>query len=323
MVDALDRHMKAKQLLILCLTSNAACYSEQARNDRAAKVVEDPRDPPISKPQVEPLREVQEGRVSSKDGTAIAFEKAGNGPVLVVVGGALSHRELARGDALVPELAKHFTVYTYDRRGRGGSTDVKPYAVERELEDIEALVDHAGSAVALYGVSSGAALALQAAAKLGPSKVSRLALYEPPYGQDGKAFAEQKRQVERLVKTGAPGDAAEYFLGAIGMPRGALQDLKRSAKWQAIEKIDFTLVYDFAVLGDGAVPRDVALAVRVPTLVMNGGNSLPFMRPTADAIGRLVPLAERMTLANQTHQADGKVVAPILIEFFTRPNRNS
>jgi pimeloyl-ACP methyl ester carboxylesterase len=198
---------------------------------------------------------------------------------------------------------------------------MQPYAVEREIEDIQALIDHAGHSVYLYGVSSGAALALQAAARLGPAKVSRLALYDAPYGQDSKAFVEQKQRIQELVETGEPGEAAEFFMTAIGTPPEGIQSMKRSGQWDAIKKIDFTLAYDYAVLGDGAVPQDIARAVRVPTLVMNGGNSMDFMHATADRIGMLVPLAERKTLKGQTHQAEGQVMAPLLIEFFTRSNR--
>ncbi len=268
------------------------------------------------------IEEAPIASVTSADGTTIAFETAGQGPALVLVGGALSHR-LETTDPLVAELAKTFTVYTYDRRGRGDSTNALPYAVDREIEDLGALIKHAGGSAFVYGVSSGGALALQAGATLGATKVTRLALYEPPYGQDAKAYAEQKKRVTELVKSGVPGTAAEYFLTAIGMPRDALEGMKRSPEWAAIRKTDYTLVYDYAVLDDGTVPVQVARTVQVPTLVMNGSKSLPFMQPTADRIAKLVPLGERKVLAGQTHQADAKVVAPVLVEFFTRATPRS
>ena len=134
---------------------------------------------------------------ASADGTRIAFEKTGTGPALIIVGGALSHR--GGGKPLARELDAHFTVYTYDRRGRGQSGDQKPYSVERELEDLGAIIEAAGKQAYVYGVSSGAALALQGAAKLGPTKVPKLAIYEPPYGQDERAFNEQKQRVNQLV----------------------------------------------------------------------------------------------------------------------------
>ena len=309
--------MRTIPLLIISLASSsiAGCKSDKTApvEDRERKTMEKPKD--------EQRGDVYEARVTSRDGTEIAFDKAGKGPAVIVVSGALSHRELL-GDELVAELSERLTVYTYDRRGRGESTDVKPYAVEREIEDIQALIQHAGHSAYLYGVSSGAALALQAAAKLGPAEVSKLALYEPPYGQDSSAFAEQKQRINELVKTGEPGEAAEFFMVAIGTPPEGIQRMKRSREWEAIKKMDFTLAYDYAVLGDGAVPQEIARAVTIPTLVMNGGNSMDFMQPTADRIAKPMARAERKTLEGQTHQVEAHVVAPLLIEFFTRPQPN-
>ncbi len=249
---------------------------------------------------------------TSNDGTRIAFEKAGSGPPLVIVGGALSRRD--GGKPLASKLANHFTVYTYDRRGRGDSSDNKPYAVAREIEDLSAVIEQAGNRAYVYGASSGAALALQAAAQLGPAKVSRLAVFDTPYGQDEREFDEQKEGVERLVRTGEPGEAAEFFLSAIGTPPQALESMRGSPEWDAIKKVDFTLAYDYAVLGDGQVP-DTIKQISVATLVMNGEKSLPFMGPTADRIAELIPKAQRQTLKGQAHQAAPDVMAPLLIGF--------
>ena len=257
-------------------------------------------------------------RVLSKDGTPIAFTKAGNGPVVVIVSGALSQRTLIRDTLLVGKLKDHFSVYTYDRRGRGESGDTKPYAVDREIEDIEALIDNAGGKASLYGVSSGAALALQAAAKLGAAMVSKLALYDPPYGQQPREFTRQKDSVKELVRTGQPGDAAAFFLSAIGTPPKVLEGMKNSPDWEAIKRIDYTLAYDYDVLGNGRVPEDVVKAIAVPTLVMNGEKSMDFMHSTATRIANLIPNAQRTTLKGQAHQAEGQAVAPVLIEFFGR-----
>jgi pimeloyl-ACP methyl ester carboxylesterase len=251
--------------------------------------------------------------VTSKDGTRIGFERAGSGPALVIIGGALSQR--IGGRPLVAALSNDFTVYIYDRRGRGDSGDKQPYAVEREIEDLAAIIEQAGNEAYVYGVSSGAALALQATVKLGPSKVSKLAIYEPPYGQDQDDFNEQKNRVNDLVKTGEPGEAAAYFLAAVGTPAEAIEAMKKSPEWEGIRQLDYTLVYDYAILGNGNVPESVE-RITVPTLVVNGEQSLDFMRPTADQIAKLVPEARRETLAGQTHQADPNVVAPVLIDFF-------
>ena len=147
----------------------------------------------------------------------------------------------------------------------------------------------------------------------------KLALYEPPYGQHAHAFSEQKRRVDQIVQTGKPGDAATFFFSEIGIPPQELEEMKRSPNWEGISKIDFTLAYDYAVLGNGTVP-DSAKLVRVPTLVMTGEKSMDFMRPTADRIAALIPGAKRQTLDGQTHQAAPEVVAPLLIEFFSGPN---
>jgi pimeloyl-ACP methyl ester carboxylesterase len=219
------------------------------------------------------------------------------------------------GKPLAGKLADHFMVYLYDRRGRGESGDTKPYAVDREIEDLGALIERAGNEAYLYGVSSGAALALQAAAKLGPDKVTKLAIYDAPYGQDERDFNEQKARTNQLVQTGKPGDAATFFLTAIGTPPPVLEDMKRSPAWKSIKKIDFTLAYDYAVLGSGNVP-ELAKLVTIPTLVMVGEKSLAFMHPTADRIAELIPNAERKTVKGQAHQAAPDIVAPLLLEFF-------
>jgi pimeloyl-ACP methyl ester carboxylesterase len=258
--------------------------------------------------------------VTSKDGVKIAFEKIGSGPALIIVGGALADRQ--GGKPLASALANHFTVYIFDRRGRGESTDAKTYTAESEIEDLAALIDHAGGSAWLYGVSSGAALSLQTAANLGPTKVRKLALYEPPFAStDEKTkteFAAQKRRTNELIKTGQPGDAAAYFLSAIGIPPDALEKMKASPQWAAIKKSDFTLAYDYTILGDGTVPQTIAQKISVPTLVIDGEQTMEFMHATADRLAKLIPGAERKTLKGQTHQASPEVTAPVLIEFFQR-----
>jgi pimeloyl-ACP methyl ester carboxylesterase len=253
------------------------------------------------------------GFATSKDGTRIAFEKVGHGPALIIVGGALAHRQ--GGKRLAGKLMERFTVYLYDRRGRGESSDTKPYAVDREIEDLGAIIEQAGNKASLYGVSSGAALTLQGAAKLGPAKVSKLAIYDAPYGQGERDFEEQKDRINQLVQTGTPGDAATFFFSAIGTPPPALEQIKRSPEWEAMKKMDFTLVYDYAVLGSGAVP-DAVKQITSPTLVMVGEKSMAFMHQSADRIAELVPNAERKTIKGQAHQAAPETMAPLLIEFF-------
>jgi pimeloyl-ACP methyl ester carboxylesterase len=257
-------------------------------------------------------------QVISKDGTKIAFEKKGVGPALIIVSGALSERSLFDNQAqsLIDSLSKHFTVYIYDRRGRGESTDVQPYAVDREIEDIEALINNAGGTAYLYGVSSGGALALQAAAKLGATKVQKLAVYEIPYGQGMQAFDRQKQGVSERVKNGQPGDAAIFFLTEIGTPAEALEGMKSSPQWATFKKIDFTLNYDYQVLGDGIIPQQVTRNISIPILVMAGEKGMPFIKTTAEQLGKQLSNARHQVLKGQAHQAEAGVVAPVLIDFF-------
>lgn len=258
--------------------------------------------------------------VTSQDGTKIAFEKSGSGPALIIVSGALSARSLFEGEPrlLVEILSKNFTVYIYDRRGRGESTDKQPYAVQREIDDLESLINHAGGQAYLYGVSSGGALALHATGKLGAEKVAKLAIFEVPYGQSKEVFNKQKQGVNDRIKNGKPGDAATFFLAEIGTPSEALEEMKASPAWRIIEKIDFTLAYDYEVLGDGAMPRDVVKTITIPMLVMVGEKSMDFMQATAEQLAKLTPDASHRILKGQTHQPKAEAVAPRLTEFFTR-----
>jgi pimeloyl-ACP methyl ester carboxylesterase len=258
--------------------------------------------------------------VTSQDGTRIAYTKAGKGPPLVIVTGALASG--ASSAELVQLLSLHFTVYTYDRRGRGVSGDTKPYSPKREIEDLAAVIDAAGGSVHVYGKSSGAALALQATASL-PGKVTRLAIYEAPYDDAPGAAGEWKAfrsKLDGLLAADRRADAVAAFLQFVGMPAEALGKLKASPEWAGMEAMAPTLAYDTAILGDDrSVPVDVAARVKVPTLVMDGGASqgpMPFMRATAAKLGKAIPGAQRRTLEGQAHDVSAKAVVPVLVEFF-------
>lgn len=261
--------------------------------------------------------------IESKDGTHIAFDKSGEGPALIIVSGALSYREMDEDRKLVSALSKDFTVYVYDRRGRGKSTDTEPYSVESEIEDIEGLIKDAGGSAYLFGVSSGAALSLLAASKLGKAKVPKLALYEPPYGTDSekdkKEYAEQWKRVTELISTGRPGDAATFFFKSIGIPPEALENIQKSPQWPLMKGIEHTLAYDFAVLNDGAIPVDAAKKATMPALVMNGDKSFDFMSAAAKNLSKTMPNVQWKTLKDQAHQASAGILAPILTEFFRQP----
>jgi pimeloyl-ACP methyl ester carboxylesterase len=253
----------------------------------------------------------------SKDGTSIAYEKIGNGLSIILVNGALAHRKLFGERDLALMLSKNFSVIFYDRRGRGESSDTKPYAVEREIEDVDALVEEAGGSVYLYGSSGGAALALLAAEKLGRERVRRLALYELPYGSDTKEkFAKEKNKINDLLSDGKSDDAIAFFFGRRGMPPEQIEGMKESREWKQLMRVGPTLVYDFEVLGDGTVPVDVVKNIAIPTLVMDGAKSFDFVHATADNVGKIIRGAVRKTIKDQAHDVSPEALAPMLLEFF-------
>ena len=266
---------------------------------------------------------IQTNTAISKDGTAIVYDKTGKGPGIILVNGALAHRKHYGEKELALLLANNFTVIFYDRRGRGESTDTKPYTIEREIEDIETLINEAGGSVYLYGVSSGAALALLAAENLGPGKISKLALYEPPYGSDTKKeFAIEKDKIKKLAADSKPADAVTFFMERRGTTRDEIEIMKKSPEWNDLVNIGPTLVYDFEILGDGTVPIDIAKNIVVPTLVIDGEKSFDFIAATADNLGKIIPAADRKTIKDQTHEVSPGAIAPVLVDFFsTQPTK--
>ena len=258
-------------------------------------------------------------QVTSKDGTAIAFDKVGAGQPVILVDGAICYRAFGPMQGLAALLAPHFSVYTYDRRGRGESGDTAPYAVEREVEDIEALIDEVGGSAFVLGLSSGAALAMEAAARLG-DKIKKLAMYEAPYNDDAAArqtFRQYRQELSTALESGRRGDAVEHFMSLVGTPPDQIGGMRQSPVWPTFEAIAPTLAYDAAVLGDEAAVRtDRASRVTVPALVMDGGAGLPFMHPTAVALANAMPKGQQRTLAGQTHEVAMDVLAPVAVEFF-------
>lgn len=255
-------------------------------------------------------------KLTSKDGTSIAFDRLGGGPpVILVCGGSVDRMSNA---ALAELLAQHFTVLNYDRRGRGDSGDSPPYAVEREIEDIQALAEAAGGSAFLYGTSSGAALALEAAHAL-PGTIAKLALWEPPYIPAGfpRPPADTAKVFADLVAQGRRGDAAEFFMAkVVGLPPEFVEQARSSPWWPAQEAIAHTLAYDATVMGDYILPAKRAAAVAAPTVVIAGEASFPFMVATAQALADAMPNAQLRTLAGQPHNVDPAVLAPVLVEFF-------
>ena len=261
--------------------------------------------------------------VRSQDGTTIAFDRTGEGPPVILVGGAFQHRAIDASVAqLAALLAPHFTVFRYDRRGRGDSSDTPPYVVEREVEDLEALVEEAGGSAFVFGGSSGAVLALDAAARGLP--IGKLALYEPPFIVDDSRPPLPKDYVERLTElasTGRRGDAVEYFMTqAMGTPAEAVAGMRGAPFWPALEGVAHTLAYDGTVMGDtmsgNPEPLKRWASVGVPTLVMVGGESPPYQQHAVRALVEILPEAQLRTLEGQTHDAAPEILGPVLDEFF-------
>ncbi|HEY6540525.1 MAG TPA: alpha/beta hydrolase [Ktedonobacteraceae bacterium] len=255
--------------------------------------------------------------VISKDGTPIAFDQSGQGPALILVAGALNIRLRA---SLAARLAQRFSVFAYDRRGRGESGDTMPYAVEREVEDIDALITGAGGSAFLFGHSSGGALALEAAIQLG-EKVKKLAIYEVPYNDDRefrRAWRAYIQQLTGLLAANRRGDAVALFMQFVGTPAGQIEGMRHSPDWPSLEAIAPTLAYDHAAImgNDLSVPIERAAQVRVPTLIMNGSASFPFMYETARTLSQAIPHAQFRTLEGQDHGPADDVLAPVLEEFF-------
>ncbi|MFN8467414.1 MAG: alpha/beta hydrolase [Caldilineaceae bacterium] len=258
--------------------------------------------------------------IISKDGTNIAFDQIGSGPTVILVAGAIQHRAFDQETAYLADLlAPYFNVINYDRRGRGESGDTQPYAPAREIEDIDALIQDSGGEAYLYGMSSGAALAMEAAVALG-NKVKKLAMYEAPFNDDPEArqrWQAYRQELNALLAAGRRGDAMALFMGLVGMPPEQLQQVQQSPAWPIFERVAPTLAYDAAILGEeSAVPCEQAARVQIPALVMAGEASPPFMRTTAAALAHAMPGGRGKVLPGQTHAIKAEALAPELIDFY-------
>jgi len=259
-------------------------------------------------------------RVMSSDGTHIAFEKFGDGPSVIVVGGATCDRAMTR--PLAEELAQHFTVTNYDRRGRGDSGDTAPYAVEREVEDLGALLVEAGGRASVYGHSSGAGLVVHAAAHGLP--IAKLVLHEPPYVPDGEVECrisqEYGEKLRAILAEDRRGDAVELFMRTVGMPAEMVGQMRNEPWWAGMEAIAPTLAYDSEIMGDisrgGTVPTDLLGAVTIPALVLCGGASPAWMIDVSQQVAYALPNGRLSVLEDQEHVVPPEILAPVLAEFF-------
>lgn len=274
--------------------------------------------------------------VTSKDGTLLAFDQLGTGFPVILVTGALGVRGDSSKDEMVNALKPHLTVINYDRRGRGDSGDTLPYAPQREIEDIEALIDAAGGSAYLYGMSSGAILALETAAKL-PNKVKKLAMYEPPFILDDSRPplpADYVEQIQAATAAGRPGDAVTIFMTKamlipdefVTMMRNApmnqtFGDGVKPPEWSDMEKVAHTLAYDGLIvreyLAGNPLPEKRWAAYTAPAEVIVGGNSEPFFHDGAKALASDMPNVKYRVLEGQDHAVSPMALAPVLIEFFS------
>lgn len=262
--------------------------------------------------------------VKSKDGTRIAYERRGSGPAVILVGGGLD--DGSENEPLAAELARHFTTYNYARRGRGESGDTTPYALQREIEDIDALIAEAGRSSHLFGASSGGALALEAAAS--GLAIDSVAVYEVPYmGDDAmvRRWAEYVDQLTVVLADGRRADAVELFMRLAGSSEEDVSGARSSSFWSGLEALAPTLAYDAACLGDGRPPVSRLAGITQPVLVATGGQADPhleglrpgFFDEAADAIAAALPNAERRIIDGETHVADPQLFAAFLEQFFT------
>ncbi|MFF6778394.1 alpha/beta fold hydrolase [Streptomyces sp. NPDC012637] len=259
--------------------------------------------------------------VTSADGTVIAYERRGSGPSVVLVGGAF----MTRGDSagLATLLAERFTVLTYDRRGRGDSGDSPVYDVRREVEDLDALIQGpAGGSAMVFGMSSGAVLALEATAR--GSAVSRLALYEPPFVTDDSRPPLPDDYVERLtelVAKEAYGDAVAHFMtAAVGLPEEVVAGMRQAPFWAGMEAVARTLPYDGRIMGDTMSGRPLPVgrwaSVTVPVLVGSGDAGAPHMLTGARELAASAGNYTLRVFPGEEHAIAPEVLAPALADFF-------
>jgi pimeloyl-ACP methyl ester carboxylesterase len=262
--------------------------------------------------------------VTSKDGSRIAYDRLGSGPAVILVGGALSYRKFKQMEQLAKLLAEHCTVINYDRRGRGDSTEVKPFALEREIEDIEALMEAEGGSASLWGWSSGGALALRAARAGLP--VERVSVYEVPFmvTPDAKRpTPDYAQRLDQLVGVGDRDGAVKHFMrNAIGIPAPFVALMPLMPMWKGLKATAHTLPYDWAALGEHTMygaplnPGEWA-SVTAPTLVVYGAKSADVLQRGSRALAEVLPNAELRKLDGVSHNVKMNRLAPVLADFFT------
>jgi pimeloyl-ACP methyl ester carboxylesterase len=259
--------------------------------------------------------------VTSKDGTRIGYSVAGSGPALILVDGALCWRASGPSGPLAEQLKDRFTVYPYDRRGRGESGDTKPYAIEREVEDLGALIDAAGGSASIYAISSGVGLALAAADGLGPEKVTKMVLYEFPIFTDDsrKVDPSYVRVMDELIASGNNAGAVKHFMKNVGVPGFAILMMQVMGVMKKLAPVGPTLAYDTRLVApfwtSTAPPKASWARATMPVLDIGGGKSPAWMQNAQITVSKILPNATHKTLAGQNHMVAAAAIAPMIKEF--------
>jgi pimeloyl-ACP methyl ester carboxylesterase len=258
----------------------------------------------------------------SNDGTRIVYDVYGDGPVVIIVNGTMGSRGF--GPSPVAQLlASNFTVYDYDRRGRGDSGDNQPYAPQKEIEDLQALIQTAGGSAYVCGLSAGAALAMEAAIELGEGRITKLAMYEAPFTNDPLIKKQWKKYGAALQKCSKAGDkdgAVMLFMELVKASDSAVEGYRKDHDlWEKLKALSPTLLYDYLIIGESReIPTAHASRVSVPTLVVNGSASEPSASTDAEALAAVIPHVTHRILKDQTHDVDPNAIVPVLINFFKR-----
>ncbi|PSL43855.1 pimeloyl-ACP methyl ester carboxylesterase [Chitinophaga niastensis] len=257
-------------------------------------------------------------KVISKDGTTIVYDKTGNGPAVILVDGAFCSRNFGPMPKLTPLLAKSFTVFTYDRRARGDSGDTQPYAIQREIEDIDALIKVAGGFAYLFGISSGAVLCIKAVAS--GLNITKLALFEPPFNigsRQRQPPADGEEQLTKMIAAHKKSDAVKFYLTkVIGLPAIVPFIMQLTPNWSKMKANANSLPYDAAIMGNFLMPIDQVSAVKVPTIVIDSEKSPEALRKPAQVVAETLPNAQRRSLKGQVHNVPPEVLAPVLVDFY-------
>ncbi len=254
--------------------------------------------------------------VLSKDGTKIAYDRVGSGPAVILVGGAFSYRGFVGNKKLIEQLSNDFTVYNYDRRGRGDSDNRLPYSVEKEIDDLKALIAAAGGSAYVFGNSSGGGLALLAAAN--GARIDKLAVYEVPYmiNEANRPSPDYRDRLQRLVDAGQLDATVKEFLRTMGAPGFAIFMMRIMPFWKNLRAVANTLPYEVAVMGDWSLPAGVLARITAPTLVIGGGKSDARLQRALKATTEALPHAQTRILEGQSHNVSMPMLGKVINNYF-------